>query len=443
MSSRVDICRELARKNDGFSVHWDAEAKNVFRVREPEWIDAFCTVSSEADVYPYNMLSDSADQFAGAVAGIFQQETGNTIPGARYAHGLKLLFEVAPKIAQWFERTTKFAAAHTDTYGSELEFDVHKYFAYLGPEEFFGWQWRDLGDHGRQLAEAIFYLTTGGDSPFPEQVSGLQYDLTNLPSPIARLIARLRVNYLRSLSFLRQYAEVACVDSWIPGAGHCPDNSEHTIDLGNFVSLLRPGASTEIISDKKAVTWESPSPPAAGCFTADMSLRMQSGALITFGEIAKIWQTNGQLPYVASYDTDHHAVVYQQPTRVLIHENIITPILRLPLRAAPNWFSWETWKNATMGAGKSVMQVTPVHKLFIQRDGQEMWMRAGLLEAGDQLLNNDGDRYLVDESAYWYAWAAVTAHTVYNLTFAGPTPHVPTYLVCTDQSHCLIAHNNK
>lgn len=161
------------------------------------------------------------------------------------------------------------------------------------------------------------------------------------------------------------------------------------------------------------------------CFTGDTYLKLESGRVISFKELAGRLQGGEPLPKVASYDERTGQVVYQQPTRFDTHTHTRTAIYYITVEGS---------------AGKSrTLSVTGEHPMLVERGRRREWVKVKDLCKEDRLVSETGRGYSLLNT-----YPLEMSQTVYNLSFSGERrgSH-PTFLVCLDPAgkECVVAHN--
>ncbi|GEM_PF-5496340 len=454
MSSRLDRCRAEANGLvliDDFS----SDRPTTLRLRDPGLVDIFCSLFVEdtpegRSLRPWEISSTRRQ----TVAGIFLQESSSTKTD-RFESGFRDLMFVAPAIEKMSQAVEALARRPNLISGTTIKYAVSistSLEVHAKPEA--------VQARGYELARAIYQLTASDaemvmveDQLFPasEYFYGLYYNPSRLPAPIARLVERLRVNYLRSVGFLRQFKTLEL-------GGFGLDKSM-SFAFDKAIAILRPvhgdAERTGFIDARNMGDWAQIEIPRSEggsgfvCFTGNMSVRLPDGALMSFAQLRNLVEHEQPLPLIASFDTAHRTTVYQQPIALRIHPDITTPILELPLRAAPIDLSWESvqqyvgdlvmlsWLLPLQPA--PVLQVTPVHRLLVLRGAQEMWVPAGVLDHGDRLVGGVGVYYPINDNVHpdWDNAGNAGAVTVFDLVM----PNIHNYFVCADATHCVVAHN--
>lgn len=157
-----------------------------------------------------------------------------------------------------------------------------------------------------------------------------------------------------------------------------------------------------------------------GCFTSDTTLRTSTGT-ITFGELAAMEDRGEDLPFLASFDESTSQIVYQRPTKLLRH---------------PQLKSTLTYIKARQNDGsETTLTATDNHRLLTRKNGAMEWVKAGMVAAGDTLIDPDGEEYTALSLSFERG-----AFDVFNLSF---NPAMPTYLVSSDGRSWFVAHNKK
>lgn len=172
------------------------------------------------------------------------------------------------------------------------------------------------------------------------------------------------------------------------------------------------------------------------CFTGDMNLETDSGAMATFENLYNIYRTGDELPYVRVWNSEENSWTYQQPERVLRHLLPYSGVVRL------------------IQVSGNLLKVTPNHFLWARRGEEELWLRAGEIKVGDHLLTDTqggGEKVWSEVSANFtmnkheylasIGLSDETTLEVFNLTFGKGIGQYFNYAVCGNSGECAVAHN--
>ena len=150
--------------------------------------------------------------------------------------------------------------------------------------------------------------------------------------------------------------------------------------------------------------------------------------MITFEELRDMQRNEKDLPKIASYNEKTSKVIHQRPAEVIDHGVLSGDLIHLGLRESETDIP-------------SSLQATPEHPMLVERLGERMWITAGDLAEGDQLVSSDGRLFNYD-SEISSIFSDETA--LYNLSFASAEgTKSPTYLVSQDGVNWVVAHNLK
>lgn len=160
------------------------------------------------------------------------------------------------------------------------------------------------------------------------------------------------------------------------------------------------------------------------CFPGDAYLQKSNGSLINFKDLSVMANEGKELPEVASFDEESSSVVYQRPTKVIEHGMVNSTLLYL-------------------GLADDIGMITPLmvtanHQLLVDRNEERVWVPAGELENGDELVGPDGV-YAYEHSA---TLAIQGSFELFDISFSTPDHSLkPTFLVSPDGTFWFVAHN--
>lgn len=191
------------------------------------------------------------------------------------------------------------------------------------------------------------------------------------------------------------------------------------------------------------------------CFTWTTFVLTKDGP-VAMGELYEKYMAGSTLPALAVYNPETNAVDYSAPTHV-------SKFFVRPSASDVQLIQYE----GASGTVAEPLEVTPNHYLWTRRSGEEYWMPAGYVKAGDEVLTGIGgekvwDRVVSSEPVaddreldQWQLLngsvtsfsfgdtarrAANGALDVYNIGMG--SARSPNYLVSSNGKDWLVAHNN-
>ena len=164
----------------------------------------------------------------------------------------------------------------------------------------------------------------------------------------------------------------------------------------------------------------------ADSYFADTRLKTKDGKVVTFEEIGKRMDRGESLPEVAAFDEARKEVVWQKPKKLIRHTQPPKQIIL----------------NLTVkdGRGTEILKTTPNHRMLAEREGKQIWIKAGELRKDDRLINPDGESYLFDTSSMVRG-----ALDTYNFSFGAnkTNRYNQTYLVSQDGKNWFVTHSDR
>jgi len=192
--------------------------------------------------------------------------------------------------------------------------------------------------------------------------------------------------------------------------------------LGNGLTMLEGLVKSK--QKKPVVAHSEPREHIYFCFPGSAYLQKRNGGLISFRELSILANDGRELPEVASFDEGTSSVVYQRPVKVISHGVQDSTLLYLGLEDDISMVP--------------PLMVTENHELLVNRDEEQVWVPAGELRTGDELVGPEGSYYYEDSATI----AIQGAFDLFDLSFSTPDRRLkPTFLVSPDGTNWFVAHN--
>ena len=162
-----------------------------------------------------------------------------------------------------------------------------------------------------------------------------------------------------------------------------------------------------------------------GCFSGDTFLRLQDGRTITFEDYAAKYKDDSERPAVACYDPNGKGVIYQRPTKVLVH----------PESEHESMIDLQCLNEKGIPLN-TPLKVTAFHPFMV---GIDQYVRTGDLLDGVGLVTLDDSSCFFNEGL---TGPGETQSAVYNLSFTTENGEsTPVFFVSSDGNTWIGVHN--